>query len=255
MPYDSAGSTAVPCAASSATGAAGPAAAKPPPAAAATSLAPVQTSAPPPELQMEIQAQMQSQSQAFPAAGQQPYLEPLITLGVSPVASISPVAALGNFGGRAAGIGAPGANDAIGAFCRASAVDQRAEIALRGLPPHLANEVVAQGPILGVNSSAILMVRVHKAEQQNMQPKMALPRPGYMPVVNPSDPISAFIAAYGVDSSAESALRALPPELQSQVISDGPLRGMNASALLMSRIRRVQGGTLGPTIGGRPFVG
>lgn len=180
-------------------------------------------------------------------------MELLMAVAQNPAPAFSPVAALGNFGGRAAGVGAPGANDAIGAFCRASAVDQRAEIALRGLPPHLAAEVVAQGPILGVNSSAILMVRVHKVEQQHMQPKLALPRPGSLAAAAAGDPIAAFISAYGVDASAESALRSLPPELQRQVISDGPLRGLNASALLMSRVRRVQSGTLAG--GGMPMMG
>mmetsp|Transcript_49860 Transcript_49860/g.115802 ORF Transcript_49860/g.115802 Transcript_49860/m.115802 type:complete len:573 (-) Transcript_49860:75-1793(-) len=155
-------------------------------------------------------------------------LESYLTLATSSAAVISPVAALGNFGGRAAGIGYLGANDAIGAFCRASGVDQRAEIALRGLPPHLAAEVVAQGPIFGVNASAILMVRVHKAEQQNMVPKLALPRPGAPALWSSTpgyehfgDPNAAFMSAYGVDSSvgkAASALRALPPELEQQAI-------------------------------------
>ncbi|CAE7215974.1 yfkN [Symbiodinium necroappetens] len=55
------------------------------------------------------------------------------------------------------------------------------------------------------------------------------------------DLVSAFIAQYGVDASAEGALRNLPADAQRQVIGEGPLRGLNASALLMSRIRRVQG--------------
>lgn len=155
--------------------------------------------------------------------------------------AMSPVTALGNFGGRAAGVGAPGANDAIGAFCRASGVDQRAEIALRGLPVHLSSEVVSQGPILGVNSSAILMARVYKAEQQSRVVRAPLMmRPDALAAMASGDPVAIFIAQFGVDASAESALRSLPSELQRQVISDGPLRGLNASALLMSRIRRVQ---------------
>ena len=55
-------------------------------------------------------------------------------------------------------------------------MDQRAEISLRGLPVHLAADIMAQGcghkscikvlaarPILGLNSSAVLMARIHKA--------------------------------------------------------------------------------------------
>eukprot|EP00435_Cladocopium_sp_Y103_P065216 s218_g27.t1 len=86
----------------------------------------------------------------------------------------SMVLALGNFGGRAAGQGAPGQNDQISLFCRASGVDQRAEISLRGLPVHLAAEIMAQGPILGVNSSAVLMARIHKAEQMSRTRNLSL---------------------------------------------------------------------------------
>ena len=69
------------------------------------------------------------------------------------------------------------------------------------------------------------------------------------------DIVTAFIMQHGVDApwlllsssercrrmaqaSAEGALRALPMEAQRQVVGEGPLRGLNASALLMSRIRR-----------------
>lgn len=154
----------------------------------------------------------------------------------------SMVLALGNFGGRAAGQGAPGQNDQISLFCRASGVDQRAEISLRGLPVHLAAEIMAQGPILGVNSSAVLMARIHKAEQMSRTRNLSLGNTAAVQAAHASgDLVTAFIAQYGVDASAEGALRALPMEAQRQVIGEGPLRGLNASALLMSRIRRVQG--------------
>lgn len=164
---------------------------------------------------------------------------PPATGGAAPPV-VSPVAALGNFGGLAAGAGAPGQNDTIGAFCRLCGVDERAEIALRNLPQHLAAQIIAEGPVLGVNASAILMVRVHKAEREGMPFRLLVvpPRPRF---AGGSDPVDAWINQYGVDISAENAFRALPPELQRYVINEGPLRGMNASALLMSRVRRVQG--------------
>ncbi|OLP81674.1 hypothetical protein AK812_SmicGene37752 [Symbiodinium microadriaticum] len=86
----------------------------------------------------------------------------------------SPVLALGNFGGRAAGQGAPGQNDQISLFCRASGVDQRAEISLRGLPVHLAAEIMAGGPLLGVNSSSVLMARIHQAEALSRTKNLSL---------------------------------------------------------------------------------
>jgi len=154
----------------------------------------------------------------------------------------SPVLALGNFGGRAAGQGAPGQNDQISLFCRASGVDQRAEISLRGLPVHLAAEIMAGGPLLGVNSSSVLMARIHQAEALSRTKNLSLGNTAAVQAAQASgDLVSAFIAQYGVDASAEGALRNLPADAQRQVIGEGPLRGLNASALLMSRIRRVQG--------------
>ncbi|CAK9061992.1 unnamed protein product [Durusdinium trenchii] len=97
-------------------------------------------------------------------------------------------------------------------------------------------------PILGVNSSAVLMARIHKAEQMSRTRNLSLGNTAAVQAAHASgDVVTAFIMQYGVDASAEGALRALPIDAQRQVIGEGPLRGLNASALLMSRIRRVQG--------------
>lgn len=112
---------------------------------------------------------------------------------------------------------------------------------------------MAGGPIAGVNASAILMVRVQKAEQvasSTMPPKHAQPRAGTLVAAANGDPVAMFITQYGVDSSAENALRALPVELQHRVMAEGPLRGLNASALLMSRVRKAQNSAGG----GGPFA-
>lgn len=157
--------------------------------------------------------------------------------------ALNNVGAMGNFGGRAAGFGRPGQNDWISAFCLTSGVDERAEVALRGLPLHLAQLVVAEGPILGNNASAMLMLRVQKAEQLSRSTShVQMVRSDTVAAARGGDPIAAFVVQYGVDQSAEVALRALPLELQRAVINDGPLRGNNASALLMSRIRKVSAG-------------
>lgn len=159
----------------------------------------------------------------------------------NPMSSVvSPVTAMGNFGGRGAGFGAPGDHDSIGNFCRQCGVDLRAECALRGLPAHLVHEVLSQGVILGVNASAILMVRVHKAEQSFTQPRTKLENTMGHQFVDVSDPVAAFLGHWCVDSFAEQALRALPADQQRQVFSQGPLRSANASAVLVERIRCVQ---------------
>eukprot|EP00927_Polykrikos_kofoidii_P078906 TRINITY_DN75703_c0_g1_i1.p1 TRINITY_DN75703_c0_g1~~TRINITY_DN75703_c0_g1_i1.p1 ORF type:complete len:284 (-),score=32.42 TRINITY_DN75703_c0_g1_i1:171-1022(-) len=71
---------------------------------------------------------------------------------------------------------------------------------------------------------------------------------GFMRAVRPEtvaaaaagDPIAIFVAQHGADYSAERALRALPVDLQCRVLNEGPLRATNPSAVLMSRVRRVQ---------------
>mmetsp|Transcript_77347 Transcript_77347/g.128230 ORF Transcript_77347/g.128230 Transcript_77347/m.128230 type:complete len:105 (+) Transcript_77347:2-316(+) len=90
------------------------------------------------------------------------------------------------------------------------------------------------------------MVRIHRAEQQKMAQPGPVVRPDTLAAALAGDPIAAYVAQYGVDQSAESTLRLLSPELQCAVMNDGPLRGTNTSAMLMSRIRRYQHG------GGRP---
>jgi len=54
------------------------------------------------------------------------------------------------------------------------------------------------------------------------------------------DPVAIFVTQHGADYSAERALRALPVDLQCRVLNEGPLRAQNPSAVLMSRVRRVQ---------------
>ncbi|CAK0794846.1 unnamed protein product [Prorocentrum cordatum] len=193
---------------------------------------------------------------------------------------ISPVLALGNFGGRAAGIGVPGQDDAVTAYCRASNIDQRAEMCLRSLPVHLAAEVpipknpnlelpiqvMQQGPILGANASAILMVNPADliTAQLSGDPVQLFIIQGHGRFARPEGGVLGAGARHscppprsgtgdasreanrpwiqnGIDMAAARSLRALSPNQQHEVMNDGSLQGMNPSALLMSRIRRVQG--------------
>ncbi|CAJ1434235.1 unnamed protein product [Effrenium voratum] len=59
---------------------------------------------------------------------------------------------------------AVGASDVIGVFCRSAGADQNSEQALRALPPHLQQLVMAEGSIAGANPSAVLMGRIRKVE-------------------------------------------------------------------------------------------
>lgn len=68
------------------------------------------------------------------------------------------------------------------------------------------------------------------------------PRAETLAAAQAGDPVAIFIAQYGCDYSSEQALKALPIEKQCKVLNEGPLRGTNASAVLMSRIRRAQAG-------------
>lgn len=155
------------------------------------------------------------------------------------------VAPPGSIAATAAAIAQLGAQDAVGAFCRASGVDQNSELALRALPPQLQQVVVAEGAIMGMNPSAILIARIRKVETA-VPIGSVTPPPGYRPrpetvaAAAAGDPVAIFCTQHGVDYSAENALRALPVELQCRVLNEGPLRAQNPSAVLMSRVRKSQ---------------
>ena len=74
----------------------------------------------------------------------------------------------------ASGFGAPltlgqvvpttvGTNDVVGVFCRSAGADHVSEQALRALPPHLQQLVMAEGSVAGQNPSALLLQRIRKA--------------------------------------------------------------------------------------------
>lgn len=168
-------------------------------------------------------------------------------VGVIALAALSQA----NVGGSAVQVfrGAPGGfapRDAIRTFCTASGVDQSAELSLRALPAHAQQMVMADGPAVGFNPSAILMARVRKAEQAMaglaLMAARSSPRPRPETVVAAAmgDPVAIFITQHAVDFSAENALRSLPVALQCRVLNEGPLRAANPSAVLMSRIHKAQ---------------
>jgi len=139
---------------------------------------------------------------------------------------------------------AVGASDVIGVFCRSAGADQNSEQALRALPAHLQQAVMAEGSIAGLNPSAVLMGRIRKVENNAGASAAAAglhrPRPETVAAAAAGDPVAKFCMQHAVDYSAENALRALPVELQCRILNEGPLRASNPSAVLMSRIRKAQ---------------
>jgi len=141
---------------------------------------------------------------------------------------------------------AVGASDVIGVFCRSAGADQNSEQALRALPVHLQQLVMAEGSIAGLNPSAVLIGRIRKVENNAGAANAAAaaglhrPRPETVAAAAAGDPVAKFCMQHAVDYSAENALRALPVELQCKILNEGPLRASNPSAVLMSRIRKAQ---------------
>merc|ERR1719263_844679 len=127
---------------------------------------------------------------------------------------------------------------------------------------HVQQQIISEGPLHGPNGSAVLMARVRKAEQRLSKPggvdvplaapvsqaSMAAtltmqamgqgperrPRPETLALAARGDPIAIFVTQNGIDYSAETALRSLPINQQCKVLNEGPLRGTNASRVLMA---------------------
>lgn len=140
--------------------------------------------------------------------------------------------------------------DPVEAFIRDNQVDAFAASTLRGLPQPILRDVLAEGSITGTNTSAVLMGRIRTVERKHAAAKSlggADRSLGGGDCEKAEDVVTQFIADNSIDAGAEEAFRSLDPELQKQVIEEGPLRGTtNPSAVMMSRIRRVRQGGRGP---------
>ena len=73
----------------------------------------------------------------------------------------------------------------------------------------------------------------------SMQPSFTV-QPYTAAQTRPPDAISMFTEKNGLDVAAGNALRALPLDVQQDVMAEGAVRGRNPSAILMARIRQVQ---------------
>jgi len=103
-----------------------------------------------------------------PPHGAPPHGAPPYGAGVPPQGACGPgrppgMPPLGNLGPPPGMLGAP--TDPVTAFVKEHGVDNLAEESLRKLPADLQREVIAEGPLIGSNSSAVLMSRVRNVEQ------------------------------------------------------------------------------------------
>merc|ERR1712232_370627 len=95
--------------------------------------------------------------------------------------------------------------------------------------------VVAEGALTGANKSAVLVSRIRRIVNQ----------PGGMPLsqalTGSEDELTRFIISNSLDAGAESVLRQQTPKIQQRVLDEGAIvGGNNKSAILISRIRRIQ---------------
>merc|ERR1712004_851273 len=63
---------------------------------------------------------------------------------------------------------------------------------------------------------------------------------------NQESAVDVFCSQNGVDPSATRQLKEQPLDVQEKVIAEGFLTGTNKSAVLMSRVRRINGTTIAP---------
>merc|ERR1712217_299363 len=63
---------------------------------------------------------------------------------------------------------------------------------------------------------------------------------------NQESEVDVFCSQNGVDPSAIRQLKEQPLDVQEKVIAEGFLTGTNKSAVLMSRVRRINGTTIAP---------
>lgn len=104
-------------------------------------------------------------------------------------------------------------------------LDEDAAAALRSSPEEVVQSVISQGPPTGENPSALVMGRLRQVSADSVQD------------------FDTFISM--VDQKAKEAFAAQSEELIQAVMEEGPLIGVNPSAILMARIRKA-GGTLVP---------
>jgi len=107
-------------------------------------------------------------------------------------------------------------------------LDDDAAAAMRSSPEEVVRSVISQGPPSGDNPSALIMARIRQVSEDTAQDW------------------DTFISM--VDEKAKEVFSVQSEEIVQAVMEQGPLFGSNPSAILMARIRKAGGSTVG---GGR----
>eukprot|EP00927_Polykrikos_kofoidii_P046326 TRINITY_DN40555_c0_g1_i1.p1 TRINITY_DN40555_c0_g1~~TRINITY_DN40555_c0_g1_i1.p1 ORF type:complete len:552 (+),score=97.15 TRINITY_DN40555_c0_g1_i1:44-1657(+) len=175
-----------------------------------------------------MQAQAQAQAQAYGLHAAYGAYAPAVAFVPAPPGAPVP-----------APPGAPGAlgsNVSVEEFARQNSLDASAIKTLREQQLDVQQKVISEGFLTGTNKSAVLMSRVRRVvEQAKEHFGHVSPAPAQS-----EDAIGAFARENALDSAAERALRDQPETVFQRVLDEGPITGLNRSAIVISRIRRVQ---------------
>jgi len=140
-------------------------------------------------------------------------------------------------------------------FLEENEIDDNAGNALREASDEIKQSVLEEGAVTGRNKSAILMSRIRRAQSGGGGGSRAPSRsqgglndhaaPPAQPKASEEDVATeamAFCEANGIEASALEELLSHSIEVQTAVMNEGNITGRNPSAVLMSRIRRLEQG-------------
>lgn len=168
----------------------------------------------------------------------------------------------------AAARAAPRATDRRGAlaaaieeFLAGSPVDAKAEETFRSQSETVIRSILAEGPLIGRNSSALLVSRIRTHTAEPPPPADSAPPWGEAPWRNSRDAgqreiarepqreseLQMYLRENNIDDPASEALQAQSVVVVRTILAEGPIRARNPSAVVMKRIREL---TSEPT-GGR----
>jgi len=119
-------------------------------------------------------------------------------------------------------------------FIEENRLDDAAVAALYDQEEETIRFVISHGPISGRNPSSVVMSIIRQATNAKRNGGEM-----YGSRVSPAEELRNFIKENGLDSHAEEALRKQTDEVIQAILSEGPLRGRNPSALLVARIRQI----------------
>jgi len=148
--------------------------------------------------------------------------------------------------------GASGSMSRVDIFCQENGLDPSAQKTLREQPLDTQERVVSEGFLTGNNKSAVLMSRIRRIASGGAPPAEVTAAVaarasqgmgsagggfgggGY------EDNIARFARENNIDSGAEKVLREQRSAVQQLVLDEGNISGGNRSAILISRIRRIE---------------